>query len=122
MLFDSGRDSIEPTTHENSCLCSNRLQHPSTINDVIIPDMINPNYWNWKGKAGIFWAGLRFICFVWSYFRLPEPKGRIHAGLDTLFGLKVSARRFSSTRLNIFEDIAVSSVEDHAPVSAEKSE
>lgn len=56
-----------------------------TINNVITPDMINPTYWNWKGKAGFFWAGLCFICLVWSYFRLPEPKGRIYAELDILF-------------------------------------
>lgn len=92
-----------------------------TINNVITPDMINPTYWNWKGKAGFFWAGLCFICLVWSYFRLPEPKGRTYAELDVLFEQKVSARRFSSTRLNIFENIPVISVKDHAQVSAEKT-
>ncbi|RAO72411.1 uncharacterized protein BHQ10_008423 [Talaromyces amestolkiae] len=93
-----------------------------TINNVITPDMINPTYWNWKGKAGFFWAGLCFICLVWSYFRLPEPKGRTYAELDILFEQKVSARKFSSTRLNIFEDVAVVSLEDHTPVSTEKTE
>lgn len=91
-----------------------------TINNVITPDMINPTYWNWKGKAGFFWAGLCFLCLVWSYFRLPEPKGRTYAELDILFEQKVSARKFSSTRLNIFEDVAVVPTEDYAPVSAEK--
>jgi SP family general alpha glucoside:H+ symporter-like MFS transporter len=92
-----------------------------TINNVITPDMINPTYWNWKGKAGFFWAGLCSICLVWSYFRLPEPKGRTYAELDILFEQKVSARKFSSTQLNIFEDIAIVSIEDHAPVSPEKT-
>lgn len=76
-----------------------------TINGVITPDMINPTYWNWKGKSGFFWAGLCFICFVWSYFRLPEPKGRTYAELDILFEQKVSARKFGSTTLNIFDNV-----------------
>lgn len=76
-----------------------------TINGVITPDMINPTYWNWKGKAGFFWAGLCFICLVWSYFRLPEPKGRTYAELDILFEEKVSARKFGSTVLDIFDNV-----------------
>lgn len=92
-----------------------------TINNVIIPNIINPTYWNWKGKAGLFWAGLYFICLVWSYFRLPEPKGRTYAELDILFEQKVSGQKFSSTRLNIFEDVAIVSIDDHAPVGAEKT-
>jgi SP family general alpha glucoside:H+ symporter-like MFS transporter len=76
-----------------------------TINGVITPDMINPTYWNWKGKAGFFWAGLCFICFVWSYFRLPEPRGRTYAELDILFEQKVSARKFGSTALDIFDNV-----------------
>jgi SP family general alpha glucoside:H+ symporter-like MFS transporter len=76
-----------------------------TINGVITPDMINPTYWNWKGKAGFFWAGLCFICLVWSYFRLPEPKGRTYAELDILFEQKVSARKFGSTVLDIFDGV-----------------
>jgi SP family general alpha glucoside:H+ symporter-like MFS transporter len=91
-----------------------------TINNVITPDMINPTYWNWKGKAGFFWAGLCFLCLLWSFFRLPEPKGRTYAELDILFEQKVSARKFSSTRLNIFEDVDAVPTEDYAPVSAEK--
>lgn len=46
------------------------------INGVITPYMLNPSTWNWKGKAGFFWAGSCFLCLVWTYFRLPEPKGR----------------------------------------------
>lgn len=91
-----------------------------TINNVIISDMIN-SYWNWKGKAGFFWAGLCFTCLVWSCFRLPEPKGRTYAELDILFEQKVSARKFQSTRSNIFENVVVFSIDDHAPVGAEKT-
>ena len=76
-----------------------------TINGVITPDMINPTYWNWKGKAGFFWAGTCSLCLVWTYFRLPEPKGRTYAELDILFEQRVSARKFGKAALDIFEDV-----------------
>ncbi len=31
---------------------------------------------------------------MWTYFRLPEPKGLTYAELDVLFENKVSARKF----------------------------
>ena len=30
------------------------------------------------GKTGFFWAGFCAICFTWTYFRCPEPKGRTY--------------------------------------------
>jgi SP family general alpha glucoside:H+ symporter-like MFS transporter len=74
-----------------------------TINGVITPYMLNPDAWNWKAKAGFFWAGLGFLCLVWAYFRLPEPKGRTYAELDLLFEQKVSARKFKSTAVDPFQ-------------------
>src|SRR5579859_6685457 len=67
------------------------------INGVIVPYMLNPTAWNWKGKAGFFWAGSCFLCLLWTYFRLPEPKGRTYGEMDILFERKVSARKFRST-------------------------
>lgn len=64
------------------------------VNGVITPYMLNPTAWNWKGKSGFFWAGLCFICLLWSYFRLPEPKGRTYGELDDLFARGISARKF----------------------------
>ncbi|OKL61835.1 hypothetical protein UA08_02291 [Talaromyces atroroseus] len=71
------------------------------INGVITPYMLNPSAWNWKGKAGFFWAGLCFLCTVWAYFRLPEPKGRTYEELDLLFERRVSARKFKETEVNL---------------------
>ena len=67
------------------------------INGVIVPYMLNPTAWNWKGKAGFFWAGMCFLCFLWTYYRLPEPKGRTYGELDILFERGISARKFKST-------------------------
>jgi MFS transporter, SP family, general alpha glucoside:H+ symporter len=72
------------------------------INNIITPRMLNPTAWNWGAKAGLFWAGLCFICLAWTFFRLPEPKGRTYGELDVLFERNVPARKFKSTKLDIF--------------------
>ncbi|OAA54712.1 Sugar/inositol transporter [Niveomyces insectorum RCEF 264] len=72
------------------------------IMNVIIPYMLNPTAWNWKAKAGFFYAGLAFLCLIWTYFRLPETKNRTYAELDLLFEKKTGARKFKSTSVDIF--------------------
>ena len=42
------------------------------------------------------------LCLVWTYFRLPEPKGRTYAELDLLFEQKVPARKFKTTVVEPF--------------------
>lgn len=72
------------------------------VMNIIIPYMLNPSAWNWKAKAGFFYAGLCFLCGVWTFFRLPEPKGRTYAELDALFEQGVPARKFKSAHVDIF--------------------
>ena len=72
------------------------------VNNVLTPFMLNPTAWNWGAKTGFFWAGITFLCFVWTFFRLPEPKDRTYAELDALFEMKVPARKFSSTEVDPF--------------------
>ncbi|UNI17902.1 hypothetical protein JDV02_004209 [Purpureocillium takamizusanense] len=76
----------------------------SIINGIIFPYMLNPSAWNWRGRAGFFWAGICFLCVVWTYFRLPEPKDRTFAELDVLFQQGVPARKFKSTSVDVFAD------------------
>lgn len=78
----------------------------SIVNGVIIPYMLNPEAWHWRGKAGFFWGSLCFLCVVWSYFRLPEPKGRTFGELDVMFESRVSARKFKGTVVNQSTDSA----------------
>lgn len=54
--------------------------------------------------AGFFWAGSCFLSIVYTYFRLPEPKGRSFAELDVLFERKISARKFATTEVDVFEN------------------
>lgn len=41
---------------------------------------------------------------IYTYFRVPEPQGRSFAELDLLFERGVSARKFSSTKVDVFGD------------------
>jgi hypothetical protein len=67
-----------------------------------MPKFLLASEWNWGGRTGLFWGGMAFLCIVWSYFRLPEMKGRTYGELDTLFAEKVSARKFKSTVVDQF--------------------
>ncbi|KAJ4131331.1 hypothetical protein NW765_017223 [Fusarium oxysporum] len=64
---------------------------------------LNPTAWNWGAKSAFLWAGNCALCFVWAYFRLPEPKDRSYAELDMLFDQGVSARKFATTYVNPYE-------------------
>lgn len=72
------------------------------ITNILNPRMLNPDAWNWKGKAGFFWAGSCALCSIWTFFRLPEPKGRTYGELDVLFEKKISARKFKDTIVDPF--------------------
>ncbi|KAK4975662.1 hypothetical protein LTR66_010921 [Elasticomyces elasticus] len=72
------------------------------FNFVLTPRMLNPTAWAWRGKAGFFWAGACALCFLWSYFRLPEPKGKTYAELDVLFKRGVPAGKFACTKADPF--------------------
>ncbi|KAL7940444.1 MFS maltose permease MalP [Trichoderma barbatum] len=74
----------------------------SIVNGVIIPYMLNPTAWNWRGRAGFFWSCFCFLCIIWTFFRLPEPKGRTYGELDILFQQGVSARSFKKTTVDPF--------------------
>lgn len=78
--------------------------------------------WNWGAKASLFWAGINLLGLVWTYFRLPEPKGYVltaasmvsrvltscdhsltYAELDVLFENRVSARKFTKVHVDPFQ-------------------
>ncbi|KAK5717592.1 hypothetical protein LTR17_015945 [Elasticomyces elasticus] len=80
------------------------------ITSVLTPYMLNPTAWNWGNYTGFFWAGLCFISIVYTYFRVPEPRGRTFAELDLLFEQKVSARRFAETEVDVFDETVDGSV------------
>lgn len=79
---------------------------------VLSPYMLNPGAWDWGNYTGFFWAGICFCCVIYTYFRLPEPSGRSFAELDLLFEKGVSARKFATTEVNVFEENIHSTVVD----------
>ena len=74
------------------------------ITNVLTPYMLNPSAWNWSNFTGFFWAGLCFCCIVYTYFRIPEPRGRTFAELDLLFERHISARKFAKTEVDVFDE------------------
>ncbi|KAL5364469.1 general substrate transporter [Aspergillus floccosus] len=72
------------------------------VNAVIVPYMLNVDAWNWRGKSGFFWGGVAFVCWMWAFFRVPEPKGRTYLEMDALFERGISARKFASTDVELF--------------------
>ena len=82
------------------------------ICSVLTPYMLNPGAWNWGNYTGFFWAGICFCCIVYTYFRVPEPQGRTFAELDLLFERGVSARKFATTEVEIFDEAVGGSIMD----------
>ena len=72
------------------------------------PYFINPDQLNWGPKYGYIWGASNLALVVWTYFWVPETKGRSLEQLDELFEKKVSARKFSKFALErqIVDDFA----------------
>lgn len=68
-----------------------------------------------------------FMCIIYTYFRLPEPMGRTFAELDMLFERRVSARKFATTDVDVFDETVEENVMNQyetivdAKTSAEKA-
>lgn len=100
-------------------LARNLLNITSIIINIITPRMLNPSAWNWGAKAGFFWAASCALCFIWTFFCLPEPKGRTYGELDVLFESKIPARKFKTSIVDPFMSITARR-QSIAPVSDEK--
>ncbi|KAF6791729.1 MFS sugar transporter [Colletotrichum sojae] len=83
-------------------LSRNAYQLVNIVSQVLQTYMMNPTEWNLKGKAGFFWAATAGIIFVWSFFRLPEVKGRTYEELDILFARQIPAREFSKAHVDAY--------------------
>jgi len=61
---------------------------------IAIPYLLNPDQANARGKVGFFFGGLAALSLVWSYFRVPETKGRTYEELDIMFSKGVKTKDF----------------------------
>lgn len=96
-------------------LARNFYNLTNIVVNIITPRMLNPTSWNWGAKTGFFWASICFLVVVWTFFRLPEPKGRTYGELDILFENRLPARKFSKTGVDQFSA-------DHMEVVEEEKE
>jgi SP family general alpha glucoside:H+ symporter-like MFS transporter len=80
-------------------LARNGYNISGIITNLITPRMLNPTAWAWGAKSGFFWAGTSVIGLIWSWWRLPETKGRTFAEIDLLFKRKTKARKFKGTKV-----------------------
>lgn len=71
------------------------------VANVLMPQMLNPEAWNLKGKTCFLWAVTAFLSMIWCYYRLPEPKGLTYMELDILFQKKASAKKFRKFQVNL---------------------
>ncbi|KAL4880444.1 general substrate transporter [Aspergillus karnatakaensis] len=85
---------------------------------VLTPYMINPTAWDWSNFAGLFWGGICFLCIIYTYFRVPEPRGRTFAELDVLFERGVSARNFEKAQVDVFDETVEGRVVDNYQTEA----
>ncbi|KAK9802415.1 putative Major facilitator superfamily (MFS) profile domain-containing protein [Seiridium cardinale] len=74
------------------------------IGGVLQPYFMSPTAWNAKGKTAFFWGSLSFLTTVWGFFRLPETKDRTFAEMDFMFQKGISARKFSSYKIDQDEE------------------
>ncbi|EGY17122.1 General alpha-glucoside permease like protein [Verticillium longisporum] len=98
-------------------MCSSRVRAQTLVlgravyvTGVICVQQLNPRMlnkggdaWNWGARAGLLYFGLCFIWAVWIFFCLPETKNRSFADIDYLFQKKVSARKFATTPIDIYD-------------------
>jgi MFS transporter, SP family, general alpha glucoside:H+ symporter len=73
----------------------------NVVANVITPYQLNPSAWNWGATSGFFWGGACLLGTIFTYFCVPEPKGRTIAELDLLFERGFSARKFSKVKVDV---------------------
>jgi sugar porter (SP) family MFS transporter len=67
-----------------------------------IPYMVNPDEANLRGKVGFIFGGLALFATAWSFFFVPELKGRTFDEIDRMFQAKVPPREMGSYQLTSY--------------------
>ncbi|ODQ69669.1 hypothetical protein LIPSTDRAFT_100465 [Lipomyces starkeyi NRRL Y-11557] len=84
------------------CLARN-ANYLSSFLCILEPYFLNPTEWNLKGYTGFFWGGTALLTTIWTYFRLPETKGRPFNEIDILFAKGVPARKFATYKVDAYD-------------------
>jgi hypothetical protein len=67
-----------------------------TVMNVVVPYLVNPDKANLKGKVGFIFGGLSAMATLWSFFYIPELKGRTFDEIDHMFQNKIKPRQMRS--------------------------
>lgn len=68
----------------------------SWIVSFTFPYLYNPDSANLGAKIGFIYGALMFMGSIWVFFLLPETAGRSLEEINTMFALKIPARKFAS--------------------------
>ncbi|OXB36203.1 MFS transporter, SP family, general alpha glucoside:H+ symporter [Cryptococcus neoformans] len=98
-LYDA---TVGPVCYTIVASLESHMSSVNIVNAVIMPYFLNSGKLNWGAKTGLFWGGFASLCFIWTFFRLPEAKDRTYGELDVLFENKIPARKFASTVVDQF--------------------
>jgi SP family general alpha glucoside:H+ symporter-like MFS transporter len=95
---------VSSTRLRSKSVCMSRVAYyiAQIFCNVVNPYMLNPTAGDWKGKTGFFWSACALVFFVWTFFRLPETKGRTFEELDILFANRVPARAFKRYEVDAY--------------------
>lgn len=63
-----------------------------------LPDAVNPDQGNLRGKIAFLYLGVLVVAAVFVYFCIPETKGRTYMEIDALWAQGVAPKRFASTK------------------------
>lgn len=55
--------------------------------NILVPRMLGDgrNEWDWGAKSGFFFGGGCVLALIWTWFRLPETKGKTVEEVDHVF-------------------------------------
>lgn len=66
----------------------------SVIVSFVSPYLQDSGYGNLQGKIGFIWGSFSVVSAIWTFFLLPELKGRSLEELDELFEKKIGVFQF----------------------------
>jgi len=67
-----------------------------TVMNVVVPYMVNPDKADLKGKVGFVFGGASLLATIWTYFYIPELKGRTFDEIDYMFQQRIDPRKMGS--------------------------
>jgi hypothetical protein len=67
----------------------------------VLPFLVNPDEANLGGKVGFIFGALMACSAIYTFFLVPETKGRSYREIDELFERRVTLRKFQKTDVEL---------------------